>query len=58
MVAAGDTLVGGASNGLAATRDAACAAWVRSKVEEAVGLLDDGEVGGARALLEDILKSS
>jgi len=36
-----------ASNGLAAPADAACAAWVRSKIEEVVRLLDAGDVGGA-----------
>jgi len=58
VVAAGDTQAGETSNGLAATRVAACAAWVRSKVEEAVVLLDDGDVDRARALLEEILRSS
>ena len=47
VVAAGVTRVGEASNGLAATADAACAAWVRSKIEEVVRLLDAGDVGGA-----------
>lgn len=58
VVAAGDALVGGASNGLAATSDAARAARVRRRIEEAVRLLDDGGVGGARELLEEILGPS
>ena len=58
-VVAADVIAGGeTSNGLAATRDAACAAWVRSKVEEAVRLLGDAEVDRARALLEEIIRSS
>jgi len=58
VVAADVTPVGGASNGLAATSDAACAAWVRSKIEEAVRALDVGDVGGAQELLGEILESS
>ena len=45
---------GGAGNGLAATADAACAASVR----RVLALLDDGDVVGARALLEQLLQSS
>ncbi|GMV18167.1 MAG: hypothetical protein AMXMBFR56_63910 [Polyangiaceae bacterium] len=51
VVAADVTRVGEASNGLAATSDAAFAAWV-------LALLDAGDVAGARALLEEILESS
>lgn len=40
-----------AGNGLAATRDAACAA------RRALALLEDGDVADARALLEEMLKS-
>ncbi|MBK7583141.1 MAG: tyrosine-type recombinase/integrase [Myxococcales bacterium] len=58
VLAADVTPVGGASNGLAATRDAACAAWVRSKIEDAVRLLDNGDVAGARALLGEFIRSS
>ncbi|MCK6533079.1 MAG: hypothetical protein L6Q84_08915 [Polyangiaceae bacterium] len=58
VVAADVTRVGEASNGLAATADAACAAWVRSKIEAVMRLLDDGDVGRARALLEEIIRSS
>jgi len=47
-----------AGNGLAEEVDAARAAWVCSKVEEAVRLLDDGDLGGARELLGEILESS
>jgi len=43
---------GGASNGLPATPVAACAA------RRALALLDDGDVTGARALLEEIIRSS
>lgn len=57
VVAAGVTLVGAAGNGLAAKSVAAHAAWVRSKIEEVVRLLDDGDVGGARQLLGEILES-
>ena len=52
VVAADVTRVGKASNGLAATSDAACAA------RRALALLDVGDVAGARALLEEIVKSS
>ncbi|MBK8998676.1 MAG: hypothetical protein IPM35_23385 [Myxococcales bacterium] len=51
VVAAGVIAEDAAGNGLAATSFAACAARV-------VALLDAGDVAGARALLEEILKSS
>lgn len=47
-----------AGNGLLATPVAACAARVRSKIEEAVRLLDAGHVRAARELLGEILRSS
>jgi len=52
VVAAGVIGEDVASNGLAATPDAACAA------RRALALLEDGDVAGARALLEEIIRSS